>query len=1144
MSETSRNPDGEEPSVLENEFEPPSDRTEFPDFRGPVAPLEGHETVDHFGLIYETQAERLAAVVPYIAQGLERGERCMYIRADSSREAVLEALRNDGIDVDAALESGQLSVHPAAETYLDGGAFDVDEGYDRLERAKEAAHAEYEGFRVTAEETWLVDDEHAQEAFMSCEAHVNDLVDGEESMALCQYDRTELPPDVIEDVIRTHPYLIYDGTVCQNVFYTPPEEYFGPDRPARENERKLRTLVDRTDAEAALETEEWAQRQLYAIAADPHRSFEEKIDDLLAFGREVFDLEIGGMARVDPAADYYRIEAISGSPDGLEAGTEIPLSDTYCREVVQNGPTDTVPMPTELSTVTGELPESKVRRSDDVQAYLGTCVPIEGDLDRTFFFTSSDPSDGAFSDRERTFLRLMGQWVKYEFEQRRHERLLRDLYETIADPQASFGEKVEGLLELGSERFGLDIGYFTQTDDDETFEIIAAVGDHDEIRAGVRDTLRDTYCEKLLASPGPISVTDAAEVGWTDDRAYERFGLDAYFATTVHAGGEEYGTLCFASESPRDRTYSDSERTFLDLMGQWLGYELEQRRRVRYLQESYEITSDPALSFDEKLERLLELGRERFGLEMGGLNHLPSWDGAFRLEKGVGLDVASDEELGTDPGAGCFCRRTIASDEPVDTTDARESGWTRDEIYREFGLTSYLGTKVSTGSSPYGTLWFGSTDPRDRPFTDDERTFVELIGQWIGYEIERRKHRRSQEKLYEITADSDLSFDEKAERLLDLGREQFDLDMGFLLEKEGDAFRVVKTEGTDLEEGSARLSANPGNYCKQTITVETPVGVEDVEAVGWDDDPLHREYGLGCYLGTRVTDGDGVYGSVCFSDSSAQDRDFTDADYAFLDLIGQWLSYELERDERERRLERSNDRLEESNKRLEQFAYAASHDLQEPLRMVSSYLQLLESRYEDALDEEGTEFLGFAVDGADRMREMIGALLQYSRVETQGDPLEPVDLEDVFEGVREDLRVQIEEADAEITVGSLPRVRGDASQLRQVFQNLLSNAITYSGDEPPRIRVRAEKRGRKRAIAVEDDGIGIPPDEQDRIFDIFDRLHSREEYDGTGIGLALCERIVERHGGEIWVDSEPGEGATFSFTLRQPRSSESGESSA
>ncbi|ELZ24444.1 PAS/PAC sensor signal transduction histidine kinase [Haloterrigena salina JCM 13891] len=224
-------------------------------------------------------------------------------------------------------------------------------------------------------------------------------------------------------------------------------------------------------------------------------------------------------------------------------------------------------------------------------------------------------------------------------------------------------------------------------------------------------------------------------------------------------------------------------------------------------------------------------------------------------------------------------------------------------------------------------------------------------------------------------------------------------------------------------------------------------------------------------------------------------------------------------------------KLEESNERLEQFAYAASHDLQEPLRMVTSYLQLLESRYTDELDGDAEEFIEFAVDGAERMRKMIDGLLEYSRVETQGEPLEPIDLDEVVDDAIGNLQVRIEETSASIETESLPRVRGDESQLQQVFQNLVSNALEYSGDEPPRVRISADRRGSRWKVSVRDEGIGIDPEDQDRIFEVFQRLHGRDEHPGTGIGLSLCQRIVERHDGDIRVDSEPGEGTTFSFTL-------------
>ncbi|RDI71199.1 PAS domain S-box protein [Halopelagius longus] len=259
------------------------------------------------------------------------------------------------------------------------------------------------------------------------------------------------------------------------------------------------------------------------------------------------------------------------------------------------------------------------------------------------------------------------------------------------------------------------------------------------------------------------------------------------------------------------------------------------------------------------------------------------------------------------------------------------------------------------------------------------------------------------------------------------------------------------------------------------------------------------------------------------------DRIPAEATFATIETDGRTEQIGVVRDVSDRKEYRRQ--LEESNERLEQFAYAASHDLQEPLRMVSSFLRLIERRYADELDEDGREYIEFAVDGADRMRDMIDGLLEYSRVETRGDPFEPVALEAVLSDVCEDLRVRIEETDAEITAEELPRVGGDPNQLRQVFQNLLDNAIEYSGDEPPRVEVAAERDGGEWTISVRDEGIGIDPANADTVFEVFQRLHDREKHPGTGIGLALCERIVERHGGDIWVESELGEGATFSVTL-------------
>jgi light-regulated signal transduction histidine kinase (bacteriophytochrome) len=223
--------------------------------------------------------------------------------------------------------------------------------------------------------------------------------------------------------------------------------------------------------------------------------------------------------------------------------------------------------------------------------------------------------------------------------------------------------------------------------------------------------------------------------------------------------------------------------------------------------------------------------------------------------------------------------------------------------------------------------------------------------------------------------------------------------------------------------------------------------------------------------------------------------------------------------------------LARSNEELEQFAYVSSHDLQEPLRMITSYLQLLQRRYQGQLDDKADKYIHFAVDGASRMQNLINDLLEYSRITRSVREPKTTNCEFILNQTLSNLKLMIKDSRVAISHDPLPELITDSTQLAQVFQNLIVNGIKFRNEEAPKIHIAAEKKANEWVFSVRDNGIGIDSQYSEKIFEIFKRLNTREKYSGTGIGLAICKRIVEGHGGRIWVESELGKGSTFYFTL-------------
>ena len=240
-----------------------------------------------------------------------------------------------------------------------------------------------------------------------------------------------------------------------------------------------------------------------------------------------------------------------------------------------------------------------------------------------------------------------------------------------------------------------------------------------------------------------------------------------------------------------------------------------------------------------------------------------------------------------------------------------------------------------------------------------------------------------------------------------------------------------------------------------------------------------------------------------------------------------------ERQKQAEALRHANEALERSNIELQRFAFIASHDLQTPMRSIASFVQLLQSTYASTLDTQANDWISRTEQSIKHLQTLVQDLLEYSRVDSEAHPFQPVSVREVFDRAILLLDTSMRESRAEVTCGELPTVMGERSQLAQLMLNLIGNGLKYCGKDPPRIHVSAKRKGSEWMIVVRDNGIGIAPKHHERIFEIFQRLHDQQEYPGTGIGLAVCRRVVHRHGGKIWVESEFGQGSTFCFTIAE-----------
>jgi PAS domain S-box-containing protein len=427
----------------------------------------------------------------------------------------------------------------------------------------------------------------------------------------------------------------------------------------------------------------------------------------------------------------------------------------------------------------------------------------------------------------------------------------------------------------------------------------------------------------------------------------------------------------------------------------------------------------------------------------------------------------------------------------------------------------------------------------ERLIADDLRSAEDAMAQQIGTGIEltgRRKNGSefpleimlsplgSAEGILVTAAIRDISVRQAAERHL----VQMEARYRGLLEAAPDAMVVVDQAGAIVlvnVQAEKRFGYHRDELLGQQVTNIIPEGFAErliADDLRSAEDALAQQIETGIELTGRRKDGSEFPLEIMLSPLESAEGILVTA--AIRDITARRAA--------DRQLAQKVRDLNRSNEELGQFAYIASHDLQEPLRMVASYTQLLSRRYKGKLDADADEFIDFAVDGASRMQRLIQDLLTFSRVGSRGEALIPTSSDDALEQALTNLRGAIEDSGAQVTHDPLPTVLADEMQLTQLFQNLVGNAIKYRNPGLPKVHIAAARNGDKKwNFSVQDNGLGIEPEYFERIFGMFQRLHKREEFDGTGIGLAICKKIVERHGSTISVESTPGQGSTFRFAL-------------
>jgi len=598
---------------------------------------------------------------------------------------------------------------------------------------------------------------------------------------------------------------------------------------------------------------------------------------------------------------------------------------------------------------------------------------------------------------------------------------------------------------------------------------------------------------------------------------FEKCNIVGFLAIAIFLQNEFAGFVGFATSKDNCSLPTESKK-MLKIIGHILGSLMIRKQTydqlnvfTNSLRKLHRLKTTIYQNFEEQFEDYLKTGREIFGMDTGAVSRVSN--DIYHVESIVSnwIGIKAGMEF---PCSWMYCSKVIEEKRTVFYNHVGSIPEMQNHLgYKKLKIESYIGAPIFVNKKIYGILNFIKKTPRHQPFVKQEEEIIEMMAQGIGKLI--------QTKIIES---------EREEALQELQNSKARYQA--ILENQTEFICRFSPEGTPTFLNQTFL-----NYLANQLISLVDFNFQDF--IGSKDPQFdkalkslsHEEPFMTYIHKWELPEGEEKWERWnCRAIYNANEK------LIEYQAVGQDIT---ERKIAELRLEKTNEYLEEiatnlkrSNEDLRQFAYAASHDLQEPIRMISSYLQLIERRYKEKLDSEAIEFIDYAVSGAKRMQVLINDLLAYSRVNTQQKSMANTNLNSILEIVLHTLKAKIIDTTAIVKVDDLPMVTIDGSQFIRLFQNLIENALKFrKADLSPAIHISVNDKNNHWEFGVKDNGIGIDPEFAEKIFIIFQRLHTRQEYPGTGIGLAVCKKIIERHNGTIWIESLEGEGATFFFTL-------------